>query len=195
MRRDSIWLLFIAGVLFVAALVGANAQAQTHLHNSTYDVKYDAGINSPLEVRWVITPAMLIPRVKRTNIGFRSDTRLPRPRVLDSDFTRSGYQRGHLCPAADRVYSLEAMRETFLLSNICPQSPKLNMGVWKSTEVISRGIATTFGRCSVVAGPIFFDLNHKFIGKNRVAVPDAFLKVSWCPRRTESVKIWCIENK
>lgn len=195
MKRDYIWLFFIAGVLFVAALVGAHAQAQTHLHNSTYDVKYDAGINSPLEVRWLITPASLVPRVARSNIKFRSDTRLPRPRVLDSDFTRSGYQRGHLCPAADRTFSLEAMRETFLLSNISPQSPKLNMGLWKSTEVISRGIATTYGRCSVVAGPIFFDKNYKFIGKNRVAVPDAFFKVSWCPGRTESVKIWCIENK
>lgn len=195
MRHDLKWLLFIVIVLMVAAFAGAHAQAQTFLRNSTYSVKYDAGLNSPIEVRWLITPATLIPRVARSNIKFRSDTRLPRPRVLDSDFTRSGYQRGHMCPAGDRVFSLEAMRETFLLSNISPQSPKLNMGLWKTTEVISRGIATTFGRCSVVAGPIFFDQNYKFIGKNRVAVPDAFFKVSWCPGRTESVKIWCIENK
>lgn len=195
MRRNLGWLLFIAGVLFAAALAGAHAQAQTRLHNSTYNVVYDAGINSPREVRWVITPAMLIPRAKRVSIGFRSDTRLPRPRVLDSDFTRSGYQRGHLCPAADRVYSLEAMQETFLLSNISPQSPKLNMGLWKATEIISRGLAVKYGRCSVAVAPLFFDMNYKFIGKNRVAVPDAFFKVSWCPGRTESVRIWCIENK
>lgn len=195
MRHDLKWLLFIVIVLMVAAFAGAHAQAQTFLRNSTYSVKYDAGINSPIEIRWCITPAMLIPRVARSNIKFRSDTRLPRPRVLDSDFTRSGYQRGHMCPAGDRVFSLEAMRETFLLSNISPQVPRLNMGVWKNTEAISRNIARQYGRCSVVVAPIFFDKEVKFIGKNRVAVPHAYFKCAWCPGCTQSVKIWILENK
>lgn len=195
MMRDFKWFLFIVIVLILAAFAGSHAQAQTILRNSTYSVKYDAGLNSPIEVRWLITPATLIPRVARSNIKFRSDTRLPRPRVLDSDFTHSGYQRGHMCPAADRVFSLEAMRETFLLSNVSPQAPKLNMGIWKNTEAISRRIAATYGRCSVVVAPLFFDKEVKFIGKNHVAVPHAYLKCAWCPGCTQSVKLWIIENK
>ena len=68
------------------------------------------------------------------------------------------------------------MRESFYLSNICPQKPKLNRGIWKDLEEQCRLWALDNGSLLIVTGPVITG-DMKRLGKNRVAIPKAFYKV------------------
>lgn len=111
----------------------------------------------------------------------RSNKFVPDPQVkgataTNEDYTRTGYDRGHLAPAGDMKWSEKAMRESFYLSNICPQKPKLNRGIWKELEEQCRLWALDNGSLLIVTGPVITD-DMKRLGKNRVAVPQSFYKV------------------
>lgn len=93
-----------------------------------------------------------------------------------NDYKHSGYDRGHLAPAADMKWDEQAMRESFYLSNICPQNPNLNGGVWKDLEEQVRDLASQKGSIFVACGPIVTDASTT-IGENKVVVPQAFFKV------------------
>lgn len=190
---DFLFWLAIILLLYVWSM-RINAQGLT-LNNNGYSVYYDTLLNCPRQVRWVIRRADLASRASRKAMAFRSDPRCPRPRISSSDYNNSGYQRGHMCPAADKSYSREAMRETFLLSNIAPQVPALNMGTWKITEETARMWAKKFGRVNVGAAAIFIPEDTLFIGKHRAAVPHLFLKVIWVPDGSGLYKIWIFTNK
>lgn len=93
-----------------------------------------------------------------------------------NDYKHSGYDRGHMAPAADMKWDEQVMRESFYLSNICPQNPNLNGGVWKDLEEQVRELASQKGKIFVICGPIVNDTS-KTIGENKVVVPQAFFKV------------------
>ena len=96
--------------------------------------------------------------------------------LATDDYKYSGFDRGHMAPAADMKWDEQAMKESFYLSNICPQNPNLNGGVWKDLEEQVRDLASQKGRIFVVCGPIVTDDSHT-LGKNKVVVPQAFFKV------------------
>ena len=96
------------------------------------------------------------------------------------DYTRSGYDRGHMAPAGDMKWSEQAMDESFLLSNICPQAPGLNRGRWKELEELVREWAQRDSALIVACGPIVSD-SPRTIGRNRIAVPDRYYKVVAAP--------------
>lgn len=110
---------------------------------------------------------------------FREDKKVSGGSAKSSDYTKSGYDRGHLCPAADMAYSAEAMEETFLMSNISPQLPVFNRGIWKSLEKQVRDWGER-ERIYIVTGPVFEDNKGK-IGKSGVTVPGFFYKVIYAP--------------
>lgn len=113
----------------------------------------------------------------------RDDEFVPDPQVIGrqattDDYKRSGWDRGHLAPAADMKWSNEAMKESFYMSNISPQNKNLNRGVWKSIEELVRENATKHGKLLVVTGPVFTDKKGLGeIGENRVLIPNGFYKV------------------
>ncbi len=92
------------------------------------------------------------------------------------NYKRSGYSRGHLCPAADRKYSKEAHDETFLTSNISPQSFDFNAGVWNRLEQKVRYWAERNDGIFVVTGGVLKP-GLESIGEEEVAVPKYFYKV------------------
>ncbi|MBR5477915.1 MAG: DNA/RNA non-specific endonuclease [Bacteroidaceae bacterium] len=108
---------------------------------------------------------------------------IPDPNVIgrqavDDDYKHSGWDRGHLAPAADMKWSEQAMDESFYLSNISPQNGNLNRGVWKSIEELTRDNAHRYGEILVVTGPVFTDKKGLgYIGDNRVLIPNGFYKV------------------
>lgn len=111
---------------------------------------------------------------------FLLDPALPDLTARNEDYTRSGYDRGHLAPAADMKWSAKAMRESFYLSNIVPQKPKLNRGIWKELEEQVRAWAVTDSALLIVAGPVIRP-QLKRLGKSRVAIPDTLYKVIVSP--------------
>lgn len=108
---------------------------------------------------------------------FKPDPMVPQNvSATTNDYKHSGYDRGHLAPAADMKWDEQAMRESFYLSNICPQNPNLNGGVWKDLEEQVRDLASQKGSIFVACGPIVTDASTT-IGENKVVVPQAFFKV------------------
>ncbi len=111
---------------------------------------------------------------------FLLDPALPGGTALNEDYTRSGYDRGHLVPAGDMKWSAKAMRESFYLSNIVPQAPKLNRGIWKELEEQIRDWAVTDSALLIATGPVIRP-HLKRLGKSRVAIPDSMYKVIVSP--------------
>lgn len=97
------------------------------------------------------------------------------------DYTRSGYDRGHMCPAADQKWSYEAMYDCFVMANICPQLHELNAGAWQTLETKERQWAKRDSAIMVIAGPIYEPSDTKTIGNANVRVPSAFFKVLLAP--------------
>ena len=92
------------------------------------------------------------------------------------NYKKSGYDRGHLCPAGDRGFSYDAFHETFLTSNISPQNHEFNSGVWNYLEQKTRYWAEKYDGVYVVTGGVLTD-ELKGIGYENVSVPDEFYKI------------------
>lgn len=107
---------------------------------------------------------------------FRPDNALPYPQAEDDDYRNSGWARGHMVPAADFKWSSNAMDDTFYFTNCCPQNSSLNGGMWSTLEKKVRDAARNYGSAWVITGPVTGSGKYGKIGKNRVAVPDAFFK-------------------
>lgn len=97
------------------------------------------------------------------------------------DYTHSGYDRGHMCPAADQKWSDTAMIDCFSLANIAPQDNSLNSGAWSTLEKKERLWAQRDSAIVIVAGPIYEKTDTKRIGDAGVRVPSAFFKVIVAP--------------
>lgn len=104
------------------------------------------------------------PLVKTGSAGFK-------------DYKGSGYDKGHMAPAADMAFSKEAMKECFYLSNMSPQVHNFNGGIWRELEELGRDWGRMYNKLYVVTGPIFKD-NLGVIGrKNKVTVPGYYYKI------------------
>lgn len=98
-----------------------------------------------------------------------------------ADYRSTGYDRGHMAPAADMKWDPQAMNESFLMTNICPQAKALNTGAWKKLEEKCRQWAVRDSAIVIVCGPVLTDPINEFIGSNNVAVPQRFFKVILAP--------------
>lgn len=145
-----------------------------------YTVCYNPQTREPDWVAWKLTEARTKGTASRKNASFHEDEEVPFPRADTYDYARSGYDRGHQCPAQDNKWSDIAMDESFLMSNICPQNSDLNRHEWERLESQCRSWAAYYGAVYIVCGPIFDDSATKYIGKHRVRVPSAFFKAVLC---------------
>ncbi|MCK8522566.1 DNA/RNA non-specific endonuclease [Aquimarina sp. D1M17] len=92
------------------------------------------------------------------------------------NYRKSGYDRGHLCPAGDRRFDYDAFEETFKTSNISPQNHKFNSGIWNELEKKVRYWAKKYNGVYVVTGGVLSD-DLKSIGYEAVSVPKYFYKI------------------
>ena len=149
------------------------------LKRTAYTVSYNIETKCPNYVAWSLYPERLQGDVKRTN-NFIPDEEIDEAyRIETGDYRRSGYDRGHMCPAGDNTFSEKAMEESFLMTNICPQGHNLNAGDWNQLEEFCRELGmhqTVYIAC----GPIYDSKSPKRIGnrkKLKISVPDRFFKV------------------
>lgn len=131
---------------------------------------------------YCLTEEKLVKNAKRSD-DFRSDPEITTGSATPADYKKSGYDRGHLSPAADFAFDEKAMSETFYMSNMSPQKGGLNRGIWKDLEAEVRLWAKNFGRVYVVSGPILEKpaAEYQTIGENQVAVPEFYYKVILAP--------------
>lgn len=171
----------MAGLELPASLKDREEQI---LHRTGYTVSYNKVTLLPNWVAWHLTADHLDGNAKRPSKAFHEDADVPKPRAVDSDYYNSGYDRGHMCPAADNKWSVDAMYESFLFTNMCPQNHNLNIGDWNEMEQACRRWAKAYGSVYIVCGPVLYKGKHKTIGKNKVVVPEAFFKVVLCMEGT-----------
>ncbi|TVZ53116.1 DNA/RNA non-specific endonuclease [Dokdonia sp. Hel_I_53] len=107
---------------------------------------------------------------------FEVDPKVPSKSAHWRNYKNSGYDRGHLCPAADREFSKEAFEETFLTSNITPQRHVFNAGVWNRLEQKVRYWAKRYDGVFVITGGVLKD-KVGAIGTENVTVAESFYKI------------------
>lgn len=129
------------------------------------------------QANWV---AYDLSRNKLLKVAERGDKFVADPKVKGTNFTKeyakSGYDRGHLAPAADMSYNDTCMLESFYYSNMSPQVPSFNRGIWKSLEELIREWAMTYDTIQLVTGPILHEGLAK-LGPNQLSIPRAYYKV------------------
>ena len=152
-----------------------NGELVKHTHYSlSYSEKHE-------QAEWVfyeINKERILGLVNRTD-DFRSDKSISTNSASLDDYKSTGYDRGHLAPAYDFSFSTSAMSESFYMSNISPQHPSFNYGVWKDLEGLVRkwGVNSTL---YVVSGPVFGSCVST-IGSNNVCIPESYYKVIYDP--------------
>ena len=151
------------------------------LRRSGYITSYNNRTKQPNWVAWELNKDKLVERESRTD-KFLPDPDLPvKEAVTTDDYKRSGWDRGHMCPAGDNRWHWRAMQESFYMTNICPQHHNLNRGDWKELEEACRAWAQCEEGIYIVCGPIFYNQKHRTIGSDHlITVPEAFFKVVLC---------------
>ncbi len=131
----------------------------------------------PNWVAWVLTAERVKGTEKRAD-NFQPDSDIRRgPIATTYDYRGSGYDRGHMCPAADCKHSRQAMNQCFLMSNMAPQTHTLNAGDWEELESLCRRWATAYDSICIVCGPVLQKgVQYEKIGENGVSVPRQFFK-------------------
>lgn len=149
------------------------------IRHTGYTVSYNENLRLPNWVAYELTRQETQGNAQRTD-RFIADPQVKGVIATNADYTRSGYDKGHMAPAADMKWSVTAMKESFYFSNMCPQHPELNRRKWKDLEEKLRDWAIADSAIIIICGPIVEDSAQK-IGKNRVVVPQKFFKVILSP--------------
>ena len=158
--------------------VSTKERAEILLEQYSYTVSYNPDLCIPNWVAWELNAEKLVERESR-NSKFVPNPKLPEDMaVTTKEYTGSGWDRGHMCPAGDNKYHWRAMNESFYMTNICPQNHNLNRGDWKELEEACRRWAEV-EPVYIVCGPINYRTpKYGYIGKTfKIRVPDAFFKV------------------
>lgn len=154
-------------------LSGQPEQVISHLG---YTVSYNPSWLIPNWVAYELTDFEVAGELPRSN-HFAPDPLVEGDPVVTADYKNSGYDRGHMAPAADMKWSEQAMKESFYMTNICPQNHNNNAGDWKALEELGRDLASTYGHLYIACGPVVTDASTTIGTARKIVVPQAFYKV------------------
>ncbi len=155
-----------------------SAYPQNLIDYGYFTVDFNADLHIPNWVAWELTAGETSGSEPRGK--FRQDPSV-KGCATPGDYTGSGYDRGHMAPAADMKHSPQAMEYCFTMTNICPQLHSLNGGTWKKLEEKCRIWARADSAILIICGPILTPAPDEFIGPNMVAVPKRFFKAICSP--------------
>lgn len=121
--------------------------------------------------------------------SFSPDPEIPYQfQAKKSDYARSGYDQGHMAPAADFSQNQQLMNESFLFSNVVPQDADNNRKIWASLEKKVRSWLSKRGELYIVTGPVFKNGRiSNTLGRSEVAIPDAIYKIVFDPKTQNSI--------
>lgn len=145
-----------------------------------FGVSFNADNHTPNWVAWELLGSETDGSESRGSRKFWQDDDL-KGCPSTGDYSNSGYDRGHMCPAADQKWSASAMSDCFSMANIIPQDAALNRGAWQTLESKERLWAQRDSAIVIVAGPIYEKSDTKRIGDTGVRVPSACFKVIIAP--------------
>lgn len=145
------------------------------VHHFAYSLLYSEAHEQALWVAYELTSKETESIYERSN-KFLSDPLVSSGSAVNNDYKGSGYDRGHLAPAGDMGWSSKSMIESFYYSNMSPQDPSFNRGIWKKLESLVRSWAIDYDHIYIVTGPIL-TTNLEEIGPNGVDIPKYYYKV------------------
>jgi len=146
------------------------------IKHAAYVLSYNETCEQANWVKYMVTKTELDSSIAKRKNNFKEDDAIPTGSAELSDYKGSGYDRGHLAPAATFVNDQDEMDESFYMSNISPQDPSFNRGIWKRLESYERILAMEKDTVYVITGGILDD-GLKTIGDNEVCVPKLFFKI------------------
>lgn len=147
------------------------------IKHAAYSLCYDENFEQAKWVAYLLTSKMCSNQEEERTDNFREDPSVMTGSAVPNDYKKSGYDRGHLCPAGDMGWSEVTMSESFFMSNMSPQQPKFNRGIWKTLEMQVREWAKKEEEIYVItAGVLEKDLPTIGV-KNKVAVPKYYYKI------------------
>lgn len=148
------------------------------IKHKNYTLRYEEDYEVPAWVVHKLRGEYTTGRASRGDNQFMPDRNVKGNSALSGDYSSTGYDRGHMVPAGDFKCCQELMTETFYMSNICPQTPDFNRGIWENIESRIRGWAVRDEELFIVTGPILRK-GLPTIGRyNNVAVPEFFYKIA-----------------
>lgn len=189
----SILCLFFAAYSFAANVDYLPVPSGELVNHSYYALSYNEPNEQANWVYYVLTDSMVLKGNEERTNKFKVDKLVVTGSAKSSDYTKSGYDRGHLCPAADMGFNSVAMNESFMMSNISPQEPDFNRGIWKELETTVREWAKNKHQIFVATGPIFKDIKGK-IGEDEVTVPGYFYKIIYDPEPSPEMIAFVLPN-
>lgn len=146
-----------------------------------FTVSFNAEAHQPNYAAWELNDVKLENNTSRRDVKFDVDRNVVGTAEL-ADYRRSGFDRGHMMPAADAKWSDRAMTESHLLTNICPQDHNMNGGAWATLEGNCRQWAARDSSIIIICGPVLADSMTRAIGEGgRIPVPERFFKVVLAP--------------
>ena len=163
------------------------------IKHTFYSLSYAEDHEQAEWVHYKITPLMLKGNVKRTNY-FKIDRKVSTGSANTKDYLKSGYDRGHLAPAADMKLSKLSMSESFYMSNVSPQKHSFNAGAWLKLEKLVRAWAKT-SELYITTGGVLNSKYLKTIGNNNVSVPEKFYKIIYDPRNQKIIAFLMANEK
>lgn len=170
------------------------APATNVVKHTYYTLSYNEDYEQANWVYYSLTDSMILNSDEERSNRFKEDKTVPTGSARPADYSKSGYDRGHLCPAGDMGFNAKAMQESFLMSNMSPQEPEFNRGIWKDLETQVRDWAKAEHKLYVVTGPIFKD-NKGSIGQEEVLVPGYYYKVIYDPTDQPKIIAFVMPNQ
>jgi endonuclease G len=170
-------ILFIMSSSVYAKGISHKCTNDKLIAHNFYDLCYNFKYKLSKWTSYSLTDDMLKGKTKRTN-NFRSDPLLAMNEspTNENDYKYTGYDRGHLVPAADMKINLNAMNESFYMTNMAPQHPSFNRGIWKRLENQVRRITNVEKKVHIVTGPVF-NFKKKVTKDKRLSIPKQFFKI------------------
>jgi endonuclease G len=174
-------IFLVIGLLFGSIVYGQNLPRIEDLddqiiYHHGFTLSYNETCEQPNWVLYQVTKEDLENKVAKRKNNFKEDVDIITGSATPQDYYKSGFDRGHLAPAATFVDDQREMDESFLMSNMSPQNPSFNRGVWKRLEEYERKMAMEKDSVWVISGPVLNTTLPK-IGDNRVCIPELYYKV------------------
>ncbi|MCB9329874.1 MAG: DNA/RNA non-specific endonuclease [Lewinellaceae bacterium] len=157
------------------------------VHHTYYTFSYSEDHEQAEWVTYELTRERLNKNWVERGSSFRPDPDVRTESATPNDYRGSGYDRGHLVPAADMAFNDLAMSETFFMSNMSPQVRGFNGGIWRELEECTRDWARQFEKLYVVTGPVLSRRALGQIGFSKVTVPPGYFKVLLAPAQHRAI--------
>lgn len=166
-----------------------NEENWTFLCRTGYVLAHNSKHRVPDWVIEKLTSKRLKGKANRKKSSFKPDRELDsKIRAELSDYSGSGYDRGHMAPAADMKWDQKAMDESFYLSNMAPQvGAGFNRGIWRELERYARDLVNEREPIIVITGPIYEGRVRKSQQGSNVDVPSHFYKIIYNPKSKRAI--------